>query len=345
MKKTFLVTALLACLTLGWLTGCERNLNNAPPPQSKKLAIAWIPKALNNPVFEIGRAGALKKAAELRAATGREIEIVYRGPESSDASEQARIVREVIAAGVDAIAISCNDPEVCKAPIDEAVAAGIPVMTWDADAPASKRFTYLGIDNYQGGKASAALLVRFMGTSGKVAILSGVAGAENLDARVRGFQDGLAAYSGIELVKTVYCNDDAQRGVELVEQVMQENPALTGWFFAGLWPLNQSRGAMPLWEKAAKDRGMVTICFDTLPVELQFLQDGYLQGLIDQKCWGWGYDSVQMIYDHLVMGRKFPAWTDSGMNIITRCNADAMAAMWNSGDFTQVLPDPYGCLR
>ena len=285
----------------------------APPPTAEKLTFAWIPKALNNPVFEVGRDGAFKKAEELTAAGPTEVEVLYVGSVASDAAEQARVVEDVIAKGVDAIGISCNDPTACEDPINKAVEAGIPVMAWDSDSPDSQRFTYLGVDNYEGGKAAAELLVRFMGEEGKVALLTGVPGAFNLEERIRGFQDGVAGYSGIEIVATVYCNDDINLGVQVVEETMQANPDLDGWFFVGLWPLFADRGSMPLWEDASLNKGMVNIVFDTLPVELEFLQDGYVHGLVGQRYWGWGYDTVQMIYDYIVKGTRCDDWTDSGM--------------------------------
>jgi len=218
-------------------------------------------------------------------------------------------------------------------------------MTWDSDSPDSQRFTYLGVDNYQGGKAAADLLVRFMGEEGKVALLTGVPGAFNLEERIRGFKDGIAAYPGIEIVTTVYCNDDINLGVQVVEETMQANPDLDGWFFVGLWPLFAERGSMPLWEDAALNKGMTNIVFDTLPIELEFLKDGYVSGLVGQKYWGWGYDTVQMIYDHVTAGKAFESWTDSGMDIVTECNVDAMADMWATSDFTKTLPDAYACLE
>jgi ribose transport system substrate-binding protein len=359
MNKRLYVLMAIAVMVTMVLGGCKPKATVAPPtvapptkapptatppPKAEKLTIAWIPKALNNPVFEVGRDGAFKKAEEL-TATGANVEVLYVGSVASDMAEQARVVEDVIAKGVDAIGISCNDPTGCEDPINKAVAAGIPVMAWDADSPKSKRFTYLGVDNYQGGKAAADLLVRFMGEKGKVAMLTGVPGAFNLEERMRGFKDVVAGYPGIEIVATVYCNDDINLGVQVVEETMQAHPDLNGWFFVGLWPLFAERGSMPLWEDAALNKGMVTITFDTLEVELGFLKDGYVQGLVGQKYWGWGYDTVQMIYDYITKGKKFESWTDSGMDIVTKCNVDVMAGMWAASDFTKKLPDPYECLK
>jgi ribose transport system substrate-binding protein len=310
------------------------------PAPGSKITIAWIPKALNNPVFELGRTGALQKAKELSAAGPYQVEVEYVGSVASDAAEQARVVEDVIAKGVDAIGISCNDPTGCEDPIKKALAAGIDVMTWDSDSPKSGRFTYLGVDNYEGGKAAAGLLVKAMGTKGKVALLTGVPGAFNLEERIRGFKDGVKDYPDIQIVATVACNDDINQGVQVVEDTMKAHPDLSGWFFVGLWPLFAERGSMKQWEAAAKAGTLKTISFDTLPVELGFVKDGYVQGLVGQKYWGWGYDTVQMIYDKIVSGKTYDSFTNSGMDLVTSKNVDAMATAWETMDFTKPLPPP-----
>ena len=313
-----------------------------PRPQrvERTLTIAWIPKALDNPVFELGRKGAVQKAMELSENGPVQVNVLYAGSVASDAAEQVRVVEDVIARRVDAIAISCNDPTACVDPINRAVSAGIQVMTWDSDAPSSLRFTYLGVDNYSAGREAAILLAGAMGPAGEVAILTGVPGAFNLEERIRGFKDGIAAYPGVRIVSTVFSNDDINMGVQVLEETMQAHPDLDGWFFAGMWPLFAERGSMPLWEEAALNRGMKTVAFDTLPVELELLRDGYLSGLVGQKYWGWGYDTIQMIYDHMVLGVEFPPFVDSGMDIVTQNNVDAMLRAWETNDFSRLLPEP-----
>jgi len=308
----------------------------APHP----LTIAWIPKALNNPVFELGREGALNKAAELTARGPIPVKVLYAGPVASDAAEQVRVVEDVIAHGVDAIAISCDDPTACVEPINKAMEAGIPVITWDSDSPESRRLTYLGINNYAAGRTAADLLARALHGKGQVALLTGVPGAYNLEERIRGFKDGIAKYSSIRIVATAVSDDDINQGVQVVEETMQAHPDLEGWFFVGMWPLFAERGSMRLWENAVRNRGMQVIAMDTLPVELEFLRDGYLAVLIGQKYWGWGADAVQMLYDYRVNGKTFEPFTDSGMDIVTTSNVQAMLDAWKNNDF-RPLPDPF----
>jgi ribose transport system substrate-binding protein len=329
--------SLVACQNApGQPAGKTESVNTA----RRKITIAWIPKGLNNPVFETGRLGAIRKAAELTEAGPLDVEILYAGPVNSDGAEQARVVDDVVARGVNAIAISCDDPTACIDPINRAVNVGIPVMTWDADSPKSRRFTYLGLDNIKAGHAGAELLVQAMGTEGKVAILTGVPGAENLETRITGFRDGLAKYPNIHIIATVVTNDDINLGVQAVEDTMQAHPDIKGWYFAGMWPLFADRGSMPLWEEAALHRGMKTIAFDALPVELKLLRDGYLSGLLDQKNWSWGYETIQIVYDHIVNNKDFPSFVDLGYNIITKNNVEAMLQAWETNDFTMPLPPP-----
>lgn len=354
MKQLFLLT-----LALFSLVACGSNLVEAtlPPPTPTalpataipsakaadpladgKLTIAWIPKALNNPVFEIGKIGAETRAAELSAEKPYGVEVLYMASMASDAAAQTQIMEEAIAKKVDAIAVSCNDAKACVAPINQAVAAGIPVMTWDSDSPDSQRLTYLGVDNYEGGKAAAELLKKALPEGGQVAILTGAEGSLNLEERARGFADGIQG-TNLTIVTTVRGNEDISLSVKLLEETMQTHPDLKGWFFVGIWPLYADRGSLPLWEKAAR-AGMKTVAFDTLPMELDYVQEGLIYGLVGQKYWGWGYDSISMLHDHMITGKKFASFTNSGMDIVTIKNAEAMAKAWLEQDFTQPLPSP-----
>jgi ribose transport system substrate-binding protein len=335
-KKRWVILPTVYCLLLCLLVACT----SLEQPTRPKLTIAWVHKSLGNPVFDHGSRGALEKARELSANGSYDVEVITAGPVSADAVEQARVIEDLVARGVDGIAISCNDPTACIDPINRAVAAGIPVMTWDSDAPQSNRFTYLAINNYAAGRTAAELLATAMGRSGKVAMLTGVPGALNLEERARGFREGLAAYPEMALVATVFSDEDISRGVQGVEEVMQAHPDLQGWFFVGLWPLIADRGSMPLWEEATRRGQLKSVAFDTLPLELELLRDGYVTALIGQKYWGWGYDSIQIVYDHLVEGKQFPPFIDTGMDIVTINNVDAMLQAWEQNDFITPLPPP-----
>ncbi len=329
---------LLSILFMLCLIACSTT---AAPTGRKKITIAWISKTLGNPVFETGQRGALQKAAELSESGPIDVEVLHVGPVTADAFEQARVVDDMIARGVDGIAISCNDPTACIEPINKAAAAGIPVMTWDSDSPESQRFTFLSIDNYQGGQTAADLLADALNTQGKVAILTGVPGGWNLDERVRGFKERLAErYPNMQVVATVASNEDINLGVQVVEETMQAHSDLNGWFFVGMWPLFADQGSMVQWEDASRRGRIKTVAFDSLPLQLDLLQDGYLSALIGQKYWQWGYTSIQIMYERLIEQKSFPTFIDTGLDIVTRKNVDAMKKAWETNDFSQPIPAP-----
>ncbi len=336
--RSILIGAIVLSLLVLWARA--QSVPTAPAAR-RSLTIAWIPKAMNNPIFELGYQGALKRAGELSVRGPVDVHILYVAPVAADAAEQVRILEDVIVRGVDAIAVSCIDPVACEEPINKAVKAGIPVMTWDSDSPNSLRFTSWSIDNYRAGQVAAYLLVRAMGGKGEVALLTGVPGAYNLEERIRGFQSLISVFPDIEIVAVAVSNEDINMGVQVVEETMLSHPDLDGWFFVGMWPLFAERGAMPRWEAAVLSGRLKTVAFDTVPVELELLRDGYLVGLVGQKYWGWGYETVRILYEHIILGKQFPPFLDSGMDIVTRSNVDAMLRAWETGDFSRPLPDPF----
>ena len=206
-KQVWLLLSIVLVLSMLLTTVTPGPVTAQEPKKftGKTLTIAWMPKTLNVPVYETARIGAFKAADELTKKTGIEVKVDYVAPPTTDAAEQARMVEDEISKGVNAIGIACNDPTACIDPIKKAMAAGIPVMTWDADSPDSGRFTYLGVDNYLGGRAAADILIRTMGTKGKVALLAGTPGALNLEDRMRGFKDVVKFFPDIQIVDTVVC--------------------------------------------------------------------------------------------------------------------------------------------
>ncbi len=134
-----------------------------------------------------------------------------------------------------------------------------------------------------------------------------------LEERIRGFQDYVADYPGIEIVTTVACNDDINLGVRSLKRRCR---AIRNWMAGSSSAVGGLRGegAMPLFESAVRDNGLKAIAFDTLPVELEWVTVGLLHGLVGQKYWGWGYDTVHMLYEHTLFATPYesgltPAWT------------------------------------
>jgi ribose transport system substrate-binding protein len=316
MKQFMLVlAALMMCIG-----GCAQK------QEQKKLVFAFVPKLLDNPVFQVAWQGAQAAAAEL--GQGR-IEVQRFAPVKSDAVEQAQIIESLIEKKVDGIAVSVNDADALREAIDKAVDAGIPVVTFDSDAPSSKRFAYYGTANAPSGRIMGETLVKHMGTKGKVAILMGTHGAPNLEERKAGILEVLKGYPGIEVVATEYCDDDVNKAVSGMEAVMQAHPDLTGWVLPGAWGLFTP----PPGPFAAKKPGDVTvIAIDALPEELEYVRQGYVQVLFGQKLYGWGFESVRLLKEY-TEGKKASGIIDSGTDIVTKENVEEYATKWKTGKF------------
>lgn len=308
---------LLAALVMMSLSGCARK------SEEKRVTFAFVPKLLDNPVFQVAWQGAQAAARELG---GGKIEVIRNAPVKSDAVEQAQIIESLVEKKVDGIAVSVNDADALKDAINKAVEAGIPVVTFDSDAPASKRLAFYGTNNPGSGKTMGEHLVRNMGTKGNIAILMGTPGAPNLEERKNGLLDYLKSYPDIHVVATEYCYDDINQGITRMEAVMQAHKDLNGWVLCGAWPIF-SPAPGPFSSRTPGD--LTVIAFDALPEELEYVRQGYVQTLIGQKLWEWGYESIRMLKD-ITEGKQVPSMNDSGVDIVMKENVDQYAEKWKS---------------
>lgn len=261
------------------------------------IEIAVVPKSLDNAIFLDTKLAAETKAEELG------IKVYWEGPTSSDAAAQVSIIESLIERRVDGILISCNDADALKDVIDRAVAEGITVACFDSDSPESKRAFYCGTNNYAIGKLSAEYMMSYLPQGGKVAILTGVLGAPNLEARIDGFEETLAAAgSKIELMPVQTGEDDVQKSVEVVAQYTAANPDLAGWFFDGGWPYFADPDALPEIKTFMENGGHI-VSIDTCYPMMQFVGMGMVDVLIGQDYATMGSLGIETLYK-LIKGEK-----------------------------------------
>ena len=163
-----------------------------------------IAKSETNPIFLSARKGAEAAAKELAQKHGVPIEIVWMTPADEDGQVQAQKIAQAVKDGVSAILISCSDAAKVTGAIDEAVARGVPVMTFDSDAAGSKRFAFYGVNDEKTGEMLMRELAAQMRKKGSVAILAGNQNAPNLQKRVDGVKKEAAKNPGIKIVDTFY---------------------------------------------------------------------------------------------------------------------------------------------
>src|SRR3954465_197041 len=187
MKKLLL---LLAGLTAG-----AALASGAP----RILTIGLVAKSQGNPVFQAARVGAQDAAKELSAKLGMDIKIDWRTPNEEDAQKQAEAIEQLVLAGAEGISVSCSDAKKLTDAINSAVNNGVPVATFDSDAPASKRFVTYGVDDVECGVQTMAELAKIMNGRGIIAVLAGNQNAPNLQKRVQGVKEAAKKYPGITI--------------------------------------------------------------------------------------------------------------------------------------------------
>jgi ribose transport system substrate-binding protein len=155
----------------------------------RTITIGLVAKSQGNPVFQAARVGAESAAKALSAKHGVNIKIDWRTPNEEDSQRQAEAIEQLVLAGAEGIAVSCSDANKLTDAINSAVNNGVPVATFDSDAPNSKRFVTYGVDDIECGKQVMQELAKIMGGKGRIAILAGNQNAPNLQKRVQGVRE------------------------------------------------------------------------------------------------------------------------------------------------------------
>jgi ribose transport system substrate-binding protein len=313
IKSIVIVASLLFSLTL-LATGQTGG---------KSYTIGLVAKSQGNPVFQAARVGATDAARDLGEKHGLEIRIDWRTPNEEDAQRQAQAIEQLVLAGVDGIAVSCSDANMLTDAINSAVRNGVPVATFDSDAPASRRFVTFGVDDIQCGEQVMRELAKVMGGKGVVAVLAGNQNAPNLQKRVQGVRNAARQYPGINIRGVYYHRETPQDAAARVEQVMQANPDVTGWAMVGGWPLFTENALR--WPPGT----VKCVSVDALPPQLAYLRSGHVQMLLAQQVYEWGYRSVEHLINKLHFKKDPDVLHDvSPLVPVTVENVDEFAKNW-----------------
>jgi ribose transport system substrate-binding protein len=294
----------------------------SPAFAQQKYKFAVVPKAMNNPFFDVARDGCLKRAKELG-----NVECIYKGPIEHEPATEAQIIQDFITQKVDGMAISVADVAAMTKSIEAATAAGIPVVTFDADAPGSKRLAYIGTNNKDFGLALGKQLRELRPDGGKYAIISGGPGAKNLAERVDGVRESLKGSKWVEVAGSpTFCNDDSALAVQQMADLRTATPDLGAIVPIGGWPMFAPEGYKAFVNKNKKDidAGKFTLVVaDTLKMQLELLRDGYSNALTGQRPFEMGEKSMDVLLA-IKKGEKVPEIIYTGLDLVTKDNVAAM---------------------
>ncbi|HSQ33121.1 MAG TPA: substrate-binding domain-containing protein [Gemmatimonadaceae bacterium] len=324
------------------LTACSGGANSdkaaggastAAAGGGKTFTIAMIAKSSTNPVFLSGRQGAEAAAAELTKQTGVNVKIDWLTPPDEDPTLQAQRIAQAANAGANAILLSASDAGKLVGAVDEAVARGVPVMTFDSDVAGSKRFSFYGGDDQLMGKQVMQELAKQMGGKGKIAILAGNQNAPNLQNRVQGVKDEAKNYPGITILNTFYHAETPQDAAAEVLRAQNAYPDIQGWAMIGGWALFTKALLTDLDPNKVK-----VVSVDALPAELPYVEKGLAPVLLAQPTYNWGYVSVKTIFDHVYSHKDVPAHVQMDLVRVSKENLGEWARQLKAWGFTDVDP-------
>lgn len=235
--------------------------------------------------WTIARRGTEKAAAELPKAV-----IQFKINSDGSAAEQQRIVDDLLAAGVDGIAISPVDPVNQLQMLNRAAQQSV-VITQDSDAPNSDRVCYIGTDNIAAGRQAGTLVKEALPQGGKIMVFVGTLDAANAQQRYQGLKEALQG-SNVQILDVRTDNTDRVRAKSNAADTLVNQPDLAA--MVGLWSYNG-----PAIVNAVRDAGKAgkvkIVAFDEEDETLNGIKEGSIYATVVQQPFEFGYQSMKLL--------------------------------------------------
>jgi ribose transport system substrate-binding protein len=270
--------SLLIALTLIWAFsfGCAKSPENKKTENApvSKMTIGVSLLTRTHPFYQDLEAGLSEAAKEY----GYEL-LVNAG--EFDVAKQKDQIQDFIVRKVNAIIVSPCDSKSIGTAIKAANDAGIPVFTADIACLAEgvKIVCHVASDNVAGGKLAAEAIIAALGGNGKVAIIDHPE-VESVIQRVKGFEEGLAAAPGIQVVAKLSGHGVKDQAFRTAEDILQGHPDLNAIF--GIND-DSALGALAAVEKAGKSGKVIIIGFDAVPEAREAIKAGKIYADVIQK--------------------------------------------------------------
>ena len=268
-----------AALAAGLLSGCGR------PPATRgsvrRPTVALVVKTLNNPYFIDMQGGAAE------AARSRGLDLLVQAAEREiDVERQMQIIENLIQRRVAVLIVAPSGSREIVPVILKANRAGIPVIIVDTRVDAAELraargriATFIGSDNYEGGRVAGQFLVERMGGRARVAVLEGIPGHETGDARLRGFRAALRGNPAMTIVASQPANWERDQGYNVCQNILQAHPDVNALFAASdLMAL----GATEAIAAAGRTGAVTVVGFDALDEARQAVRRGVMAATVAQ---------------------------------------------------------------
>jgi ribose transport system substrate-binding protein len=279
-------------------------------PITKKLTFIYIPK-LVHPWYEEVKRGVEYGIQEVKKE-GIDVEYIWDAPAEADVDEENRKIEAAISRKPDGLCVSCLDPATNAQMLDEAIGAGLNVLTFNASG--GPKYPFVGRnrdadDGYICGKYVAEKL----GKKGNVAILLGSLTSPEHQGRVQGFKKAIGECPDMKIVFEQPDNDNLEQAVSVTEGALQANPDLNAILCCNA---SNPIGAARAVKNAGKTGKILIGGFDNLPETLDFVRDGTILCTMAQRQWEIGYWTLRYLVA-MNRGQTIPQDHDTGCLLVT----------------------------
>jgi ribose transport system substrate-binding protein len=264
------------------------NTTTGGPGTGGKHKLAFVTNNASD-FWTIARKGTEKAAADIPG-----IEVEFRITSDGTAAQQQSVVDDLLAKGINGIAISPVDPA-NQTPMLNRAASQALVVTQDSDAPTSNRACYIGTDNVEAGRQAGQLVKEALPQGGKIMVFVGVLDAANAQQRYQGLKEALAG-SNVSIIDVRTDNTDRVRAKSNAADTLVNNPDLAG--MVGLWSYNGPAIVSAVREANKLDKVKI-IAFDEEDETLSGIKDGAIYATVVQQPFEFGYQSMQLMAKYL----------------------------------------------
>jgi ribose transport system substrate-binding protein len=278
---------------------------------------------LQVPYWKAAGAGFSNAAAQMKVRSD------FTGPQTYDPKAERDALDQAVQKKATGILLAVTDPALLKDSIDKAVAAGVPVITIDSDAPSSKRLFFIGTNNYQAGLTGGLRLAQELKGKGNVVAFT-MPDQSNMQERLRGYKEALARTPGIKITRVVDIQGDPRIAFDTTTQIVgKERDKVDAFICLEAQSGKEVAGVLNSYHV----NGKVVIAMDTDQETLDWIQKGVIAATIAQKPYTMAFVGMQMLdnlYHHKPPSldtdwskdsfAPIPSFVDTGSGLIDKSN-------------------------
>jgi ribose transport system substrate-binding protein len=287
----------------------------ASPLAAQDYRFAIVAPAAGNPFFLQIREGCTARAKAIGGPV-----CLYVAPGGEEKRSQAELVRDLVKERIDGIAISPEPSAEVAAAIDAAVAAGVPVVTFDADQAQSRRMAFVGTNAKDFGRTLGNAVKRWKPKGGRFAVLSADPSLPVLSERIAGLRDALSI-GWTEIKDSPYVIDGTfPDAVRMMDAALASHPELDLIVSVGAWPMlapDEWRSFVAKYKPRIDQAQTVLVIADALPAQKALVREGMGHVLVGQRPADMGAKVIDLLVD-LKNGRKVPEVVYVGFDTFTR---------------------------